>query len=460
MPTKQLATNKIRAICELRREGLSQSQISEKLGVSRSTVSKIVNKVYSTYKQYISNGEHISDGVLVERVYLPSVATPVDLEKVHYLASSGLPLSFIHAESDWAGIPSMGIGYSQLCERYKSWTASLSKEDARNCRPGELCLIRNCGLSIPLSLENGKTMAKCDIFVAMLPASGFCYFDVFNLHSAHDLVSALQDMHTNFGAVALNIDGTLKGIKKPEMRVFDEHYGSKSILRTRELKKLRPGEHIILKVIKWLQQQLKAHMLLNISDVKALLQQLATSWNQQRLPELHHEVIANGFLELDRQHMLDLPSTDFVYSIEKSVTVHVDNHVSYQGAYYSVPYQLIGATLRLSATKQQVRIYADEELVAKHRIVVKHQYSTDEEHMFSGREWDDPREYTPERLLRWARKYGSAVFDWAGLRMDEVQFPEQAFRWTMRELAKGDSNSSLNRRCQIALSSGRRSLGH
>jgi len=73
------------------------------------------------------------------------------------------------------------------------------------------------------------------------------------------------------------------------------------------------------------------------------------------------------FQTLEQTALRPLPPTPYVPAVWKRVSVYRDCYVTFAGAYYSVPYRLVGQTLWLRAGARTVELYnAQHELVATH----------------------------------------------------------------------------------------------
>lgn len=74
------------------------------------------------------------------------------------------------------------------------------------------------------------------------------------------------------------------------------------------------------------------------------------------------------FETTERARLRPLPTTAYDLAVWKMVTVHRDCHIVFAGAYYSVPFRLVGQQVRVRAGTRRVRIYTmDYQLVATHR---------------------------------------------------------------------------------------------
>ncbi len=73
------------------------------------------------------------------------------------------------------------------------------------------------------------------------------------------------------------------------------------------------------------------------------------------------------YREVEMAALRPLPMTPYDLAIWKEVTLHRDCHVTFENAYYSAPFRLVGQRLRVQGGTQVVRIYTQAfELVATH----------------------------------------------------------------------------------------------
>jgi len=71
--------------------------------------------------------------------------------------------------------------------------------------------------------------------------------------------------------------------------------------------------------------------------------------------------------ETERQALLPLPSTPYDLAVWKQVKLHADCHVTFEQAYYSAPFRLVGQMLWVRGGTREVQIYtSDYQLKATH----------------------------------------------------------------------------------------------
>jgi transposase len=72
------------------------------------------------------------------------------------------------------------------------------------------------------------------------------------------------------------------------------------------------------------------------------------------------------FLEVEKEALLPLPRAPYDLGVWKKAKLHPDCHVTFDGAYYSAPYRLVGRTLWVRSNGRDVEIYHDYQRVVTH----------------------------------------------------------------------------------------------
>lgn len=101
------------------------------------------------------------------------------------------------------------------------------------------------------------------------------------------------------------------------------------------------------------------------ADRKAL-----TRWNNEIAAKRRHgttgKVPLDVFREQEQPALLPLPKTAYVLTVWKRARVHRDTHVQIRGAFYSVPWGLIGTDVWARCTKAAITIYSSDTMVCTH----------------------------------------------------------------------------------------------
>lgn len=80
-----------------------------------------------------------------------------------------------------------------------------------------------------------------------------------------------------------------------------------------------------------------------------------------------HEAPLARFEHTERAALLPLPTTAYDPAVWKRCQLHRDGHLTFEKAYYSAPYRLIGQSLWLRAGLREIRVFAEDfQLVATH----------------------------------------------------------------------------------------------
>ena len=133
------------------------------------------------------------------------------------------------------------------------------------------------------------------------------------------------------------------------------------------------------------------------------------------------------FERLDRPAMKSLPGSRYEIGHWKTVRLNIDYHVDVEHNYYSAPYQLAHEKLEVRFTSSTVEVFFKSKRIDSHRrLYGLGLYSTKPEHM--PRSHRAHAEWTPSRIINWAKKTGPA----AGWVVSEIMknrpHPEQGFK--------------------------------
>ena len=153
--------------------------------------------------------------------------------------------------------------------------------------------------------------------------------------------------------------------------------------------------------------------------------------------------------------MKPLPERRYEYAEWRAARVNVDYHIQADGRFYSVPHALARreVDVRLSATT--VEIFHKHRRVAAHiRGRRKGGYATDPGHMPAAHRAH--LEWTPSRLVGWARKIGPDTAAFAKKLLESRPHPEQGYRSCLglMRLARAYPAERVEAACRRALDIG------
>ena len=139
----------------------------------------------------------------------------------------------------------------------------------------------------------------------------------------------------------------------------------------------------------------------------------AEVWSRQVAGQRRHGTTAEQpidvFEQHERMHLLPFDGVAFDVPLWRTVSVHLDHHVSFQSALYSAPWDRCPPRTRVEVRgdHQLVRLYAHGELVAVHARKPKGGRATDPAHYPPERVAYALR--SPQRMVQQARFLGSHV---------------------------------------------------
>jgi len=211
-------------------------------------------------------------------------------------------------------------------------------------------------------------------------------------------------------------------------------------------------EVAVLIAQRWIIAALRDRTFFSIAEVNRAIRELLEKLNQRPLRKLKRSRW-ELYLELDKPNLLPLPEKPYQFAEWRvGLRVNVDYHVEFQTNYYSVPYQLVHQEVDLRATDATVEIFHRHKRVASHlRSLGQHRHVTDSAHM--PRSHREHAEWTPSRIIHWARETGPSTAQLVEAIMTERRHPEQGYRACLGilRLSKRYSPERLEKACARAL---------
>lgn len=133
------------------------------------------------------------------------------------------------------------------------------------------------------------------------------------------------------------------------------------------------------------------------------------------------------FETVDRPALRPLPATPYEFAEWKQAKVAIDYHVAADHNFYSTSFRLIGAHVDVRLTAQTVELLHHGRRVASHvRLYGRGLYSTDPAHRPAAHQ--RYLDWTPERLIGWARSVGPHTAQLVETILRERPHPEHGYR--------------------------------
>lgn len=367
---------------------------------------------------------------------------------------------------EYRGLHPNGYNYSWYCAQYRGWLGKRDVSMRQNHRAGERCFVDYAGHTMPVIDRHTGEITECQIFVAVLGASNYTFAEATLSQSLPDWIGSHQRAFDFFGGVTelLVPDNLRSGVSKahryepdlnPVYHELAQHYGVAVIpARVRRPKDKSKAEVGVQVVERWILAALRHHSFFSLQDLNVCIQELLVQLNNRPFRKLPGSR-RSQFEALDRPALQPLPATRYVYAEWKKARVNIDYHVEVDRHYYSVPYSLVKQELDVRYTAHTVECFFRHQRVASHcrsRRVGHH--TTLREHMpESHRQYGD---WSPERLIRWARQYGPGTAEMVTRILRARRHPEQGYRSCLGilRLEKTYGGERLEAACQRALTLG------
>ncbi|MBI9045040.1 MAG: IS21 family transposase [Anaerolineaceae bacterium] len=474
MAKRRLTVRKIKEIIRLKKDlNLSDRQVGRSLNISHSTVKEYMKRVEMADLSYAASKEmseaEINAKVFPQKKKNKQRATP-DWQKIEKeLAKKGVTRMLLWQE--YIEENPEGYQYSQFCDLYKQWVKAQDKPEMRHpAKAGERVQVDYTGLTMQIIDPQTGEIHKVEIFVGVIGASGLIYTEAHWKQSLTYWTQAHVRMFNFFGGVPEIIvpDNLKAGVKSPNYYEPDinptyhelaEHYGV-AVIPARVRKPQDKGlvENAVQQVERWVLAPLRNKKFFSLNELNQSIKELLEKLNNRKRSD-------NGvsrrelFEKLDRAELRTLPDYPFEYSEIKYTKVHIDYHVTFKKHHYSVPFKYCRKKVLIRATEKLIEIYSQDPndkpcqrvRIASHPRIDQFGYSTQNIHMPANHR--SYLEWSPERFIKWARKYGESTEALISGALESRKHPQQAFRNCLGilNLAKAHGEEYLELACKMAL---------
>lgn len=446
---------------------ISQEKTAQSCGVAKSTVWEILNRARKAGITKWEDAEVLSDEQLEAKLF------PAEDEKT----KRPLPeWHIVHAELKRKGVTRQllweeyrteygekALSFTQFCHHYRDWCKSIDYSMRHEHVAGEKLFVDFAGQTVEIVNKETGEVTSAHIFVAVLGASNYTFACAVPDETRTSWLECHIKAFEFFGgAPELVVPDNPKALVhkacryepdvNPAYTELARHYGT-AVLPARAAKPRDKAkvENAVLIVERWILASLRNRRFFSIAELNAEIARLLEQLNARafkKLPGSRKEM----FETLDRPALKPLPETRFVLSNWKQAKVNIDYHIELDGHYYSVPCKHTRETVDVRFTNSTVEIFVKGVRVASHaRSNKKGKHTTVKAHMpKSHREYAD---WTPERILDWARKVGPATRALVEGILESRDHPAQGFRSALGvlRLSKEHGTVVLENACLKAL---------
>ena len=359
-----------------------------------------------------------------------------------------------------------GYQYSQFCELYRRWKSALEPVLRQHYVAGERLFVDYAGRTMPVVDRRTGEVREAQIFVAVLGASNYTFVEATWTQGLPDWIGSHRRCFEFLGGVpALVIPDNVKsGVTSPcfydpdlnhTYQRLAEHYGTAVLpTRVRKPRDKAKAEAGVQGVERWILAPLRDRRFFSLAELNEPIRERLGWYNRRPFQKLEG-CRESLFLTLARPALRPLPPQPYVFQEWKNARVNIDYHVEVDHHYYSVPYQLLRAQVEVCLTARTVEILHKGRRVASHlRSFVRGGYTTAPEHM-------PPHhrayvEWSPERLIRWARQVGPNTAAVAEGILASRAHPVQGYRACLGMLRLGNHHgpARLEAACARALALG------
>jgi transposase len=471
MAGKTTRMSSIKQLLQLHKQGVAIKQMARILRISKNTVKEYLAKYKAlelSFDQLL-----ILDDIALEAMF--HSGNPAFKPDDRYQAFI-TQIDYFQNELSRKGVTRFGLwqeyildnprGYrfTQFCFHLNQQQVASKPSMVLTHEAGEKLFIDFAGDKLSYCDKSTGEIIPCEVFVATLPASDYCFAMAVPSQRSDDFLHALEQCLVSIGGVPKMIvcDNLKSGVTKanryePEinhaLEDFANHYGT-TIVPTRSYKPKDKAlvENQVKNVYRRVYAPLRNMQFFDLHSLNASIAEMVHKHNQTRM-QLKPYCREEYFLAQEKHLLIPLPKECFEIKHYAQYKVAKNNHIQLteDKHYYSVPYTWIGSSVKVIYTKNIVRIYAKGEQIAVHqRIKGLGGYSTNREHLCSTHKHYLDR--SPDYYITQAAKVSVPLFNYVRAFFDQKRPPEQLYRQCdgLLSLARKTDRNIFDKACSKA----------
>lgn len=357
--------------------------------------------------------------------------------------------------------PNQSYSYPQYCALYLAWVKKQKRSMRQVHKAGEKLFVDYAGQTMPIVCSATGEVESVQIFIAVMGASNYIFAEATRTQKLIDWTGSHVRAFEFLGGVPELIipDNLRSGVTKAcrydpilntSYQQLGAHYGVVIIparpLKPKDKSKAEIGVQIIER---WILARLRHHTFFSLAELNLCIKSLLEEVNNKPFQKLKG-TRKEWFELLDKPVLSPLPKQAFEYTQIKQVKVNIDYHIQYDDHVYSVPHHLVGEQVELHAKANIVEVFFYNKRVTSHPRKYHPGMTTLPEHM--PKRHQKHHQWTPERLIKWAKSIGEEVVVWVKALMAQKSHNEQAYRVCLGllNLSKTYSEERINKACAIA----------
>lgn len=463
MAQERISMRIIKDVLRLHAQGISQVGIARALQIGRGTVQEYLRRLHASGIP-LREAEALSNAALETALFPPS--TPQQRDDIPRFAEIFEELRKPHATllvlwEEYKQAHPAGYSYTHFCELVRRERKKLHCSMRQTHTGGEKTFV-DFGEGPRITDATTGVVMKTRLFVSVWGASSYLYAQVVPEESLEYWIKANRAAFEFYGCcpaaiVPDNLKAAVTTACRYEPRInatfleFARHYNTTILpARPHKPKDKAKVENAVGLVQRWIVFRLRNHCFHTIAEAQAKVLELVEQVNNRPMKQWGKSR-RELFETLDKVHAQSLPDRPYEYAVWKHATVQFNYHVHFDGHDYSVPHHYIHVPVEIRATTMMVEIFYRNTCIAQHlRSDQKHAATTVAEHMPVAHQ--RYAEWTPERIMMWAEKYGPRVKELVTHVLNSRRHPEQAFKSCLGIIRLGTKfPHRLNDACQRAL---------
>lgn len=468
---------KIRAklVLQLRAEGLSGRAIAASQGMSRKSVTAVLEAADTAGISWDDVAD-LADGEVYSRLFPgrgehESVFVQPDWGRVHAeMARVGVTLKLLHGEyadaCASAGGPAMG--YDRFCKSYQRHVLVTGAASRVGHKSGQSVEVDWSGPTMALSDPVTGTETKVYLFVGCLPFSRYAFaWPTLDMRQDTWLRAHVAMFEAFGGSVPRIVPDNLKTgvIKHPRdgevvlndaYREMAAHY-SAAVLpgRIRKPKDKASVENTVAHVATWIIAGLRERQFTSLPQLKAAITERMDEYNFEPFQKRPGSR-ASVFTAEEKPLLTALPSV--AYEISSWVygrRAGRNGHVVFERNYYSVPFVHIGERVDLRITDRTLEAYRGTERLTSHLLLPEgsaNEYRTNDADLPAGERF---QQWDAARVRGWAERVGPATVIVVNRIFESVPIDEQGLDAALAvlRLTRRYSSDRVEAASQLALAS-------
>jgi len=356
-----------------------------------------------------------------------------------------------------------GYQYSYFCDLFNAYRGKLNLSRRQEHKAGEKTFLDFGDSPLVITDRQAKTQTPTKIFVSVWGASNFLYAESsldeklatwisLNIHALEYYGCCPRAMVPDNLKSAVSKASRYEPDINPTYAEFAEHYGTVIFpARPYRPKDKSKAENGVTLAKRWILFRLRNQTFYSLSELNQAIRGLLDDFNNRIMKKIKKS--RRELFELwDKPHALPLPQRRYEFAEWKKAKVQFNYHIACDDHNYSVPYTFIHKQVDIKATRNLVEVYYKGNRICCHaRGYIAHGYTTLREHM--PEKHLKYLEWTPDRILSYAGKYGASVKALVQEIMAQRKYPQQAYKSCMGiiRLENAYSAQRLNLACQRAL---------